>query len=81
VKSGDFIMPTPNEYRELAAECLERISSAREWYVMTALLELSVEFRRRAEKLDRAEQQRVPPRRICTIARGSAKQWRPLEIR
>jgi hypothetical protein len=26
---------------------------AREWYVKTALLELSVEFRRRAEKLDR----------------------------
>jgi hypothetical protein len=64
-------MPTPNEYRELAAECLERVSGASEWYVKTALLELSVEFRRRAEKLDLAEQQRVAARRICTTARGS----------
>jgi hypothetical protein len=64
-------MPTPNEYRELAAECLERVSGASEGYAKTALLELSVEFRRRAEKLDRAEQQRVAAGRICTMARGN----------
>jgi hypothetical protein len=67
---GDFTMPTPNEYQELAAECLERVRNASEWYVKAALLELSEEFRRRAEKLDRAGQQRMAERRICTIAHG-----------
>jgi hypothetical protein len=71
LKSGDFTMPTPSEYRELAAECLERTGGARQWYVKMALLGLSVEFRRRAEKLDGAGQQRIAERRICTIARGS----------
>jgi hypothetical protein len=64
-------MPTPSEYRELAAECLERIGGASQWYVKTALLGLSVEFRRRAEKLDGAGQQRIAEHRICTVARSS----------
>ena len=64
-------MPTPSEYRELAAECLERIGGVSQWYAKTALLGLSVEFRRRAEKLDSAGQQRIAEHRISTIARGS----------
>jgi hypothetical protein len=58
VESGDFAMPTPNDYREQAAECLELTNEANEWYVKKALLELAVEFRRRAEKLERANQVR-----------------------
>jgi hypothetical protein len=56
VESGDFAMPTPHDYREQAAECLELTNGTNEWYVKKALLELAVEFRRRAEKLERANQ-------------------------
>jgi hypothetical protein len=45
-------MPTSNEYRQRAAECVELMSEANEWYVNTALLELAAVFRIRAEKLE-----------------------------
>jgi hypothetical protein len=59
VESGDFAMPTPNDYRDQASKCLELTNEANEWYVKKALLELAVEFRRRAEKLERADQVRL----------------------
>ena len=52
VKSGEITMPTPNEYRQQASECLELMKEANEWYVRTALLELAVEFQKRAQKLE-----------------------------
>jgi len=48
-------MPTSNDYRQQADECVELMSEANEWYVNTALLELSAVFRKRAEKLERPE--------------------------
>ena len=45
-------MPTPYEYRQQADECLLRMKETNEWYVNTALLELAVEFQRRARKLE-----------------------------
>ena len=45
-------MPTPYEYRQQADECLLRMKETNEWYVKTALLELAVEFQRRARKLE-----------------------------
>ena len=48
-------MPTPNEYRQQASECLELMKEANEWYVRTALLELAVEFQKRAQKLERID--------------------------
>jgi hypothetical protein len=45
-------MPTSNEYRQRAAECVELMNEANEWYVNTALLELAAVFRIRAEKLE-----------------------------
>jgi len=49
---GDRAMPTPYEYRQQADECLLRMKATNEWYVNTALLELAVEFQRRARKLE-----------------------------
>ena len=48
-------MPTPNEYRQRARECLELTSGANEWCVNTALLKIAAEFRLRAEKLEQPE--------------------------
>jgi hypothetical protein len=45
-------MPTAYEYRQQADECLQRMKEASEWYVRTALLELALEFQKRARKLD-----------------------------
>jgi hypothetical protein len=45
-------MPTSQEYRQQADECLEIVNQAKEWYVRMALLQLAVEFERRADKLE-----------------------------
>ena len=45
-------MPTSNDYRQRADECVELMNEVNEWYVNTALLELAVVFRNRAEKLE-----------------------------
>jgi hypothetical protein len=43
-------MQTPYEYRQQADECLQRMKETSEWYVRTALLELALEFQRRARQ-------------------------------
>ena len=48
-------MPTSNDYRQRAAECVELMNEANEWYVNTALLELAAVFRIRAGKLEISE--------------------------
>jgi hypothetical protein len=48
-------MPTPQEYRQHAKECLELAKEAEEFYVKTALIELSREFKERAEKIAHEE--------------------------
>jgi len=45
-------MPTSQEYRQRADECLEIVNEAKEWYVRMALLQLAVEFKKRAEDLE-----------------------------
>ena len=47
-------MPTSQEYRERAQECLSLTKVPNEWYVNTALLKMAAEFRLRAEKLEQA---------------------------
>jgi hypothetical protein len=47
-------MPTPKEYRQQACECLELSDEASQWYLKTALLELAVEFLKRAKQLERS---------------------------
>ena len=49
-------MPTPTEYRLRADECLELTNKANQWYVKTALLQLAVEFQKRAERLERSNE-------------------------
>jgi hypothetical protein len=49
---GEIAMPTPKEYRLRAHECLELTNEADQWYVKTALLQLAVEFQKRAERLE-----------------------------
>jgi hypothetical protein len=46
-------MPTSQQYRQQADECLELIDKASEWYVRMALLQLAEEFKKRAEHLER----------------------------
>jgi hypothetical protein len=53
---GEIAMPTPNEYRLRAHECLELTSEADQWYVKTALLKLAAEFQKRAERLERSNE-------------------------
>jgi hypothetical protein len=60
-RSGEIAMPTPKEYRERADECLELMTEPNEWYVKTALLELALEFQKRAQKLDRSAATRGSP--------------------
>jgi hypothetical protein len=45
-------MPTSQEYRQQADECLEIVNEAKEWYVRMALLQLAAEFKKRAESLE-----------------------------
>jgi hypothetical protein len=55
---GEIAMPTPKEYRLRASECLELTNEADQWYVKTALLQLAVEFQKRAERLERPNEGR-----------------------
>jgi hypothetical protein len=55
-------MPTSKEYRQRAAECVELMSEANEWYVKTALLELAAVFRIRAERLGHVDKFDPVPR-------------------
>jgi hypothetical protein len=48
-------MPTPKEYRQQACECLELSDETNQWYVKTALLQLAVEFLKRAARLERSQ--------------------------
>ena len=48
-------MPTPQEYRLRAYECLALMKEPNEWYVRKALLELAQEFRMRAEKIEHTQ--------------------------
>jgi hypothetical protein len=48
-------MPTPKEYRQQACECLELSDETNQWYVKTALLQLAVEFLKRAKQLERSQ--------------------------
>jgi predicted adenine nucleotide alpha hydrolase (AANH) superfamily ATPase len=50
-------MPSSKEYRLRAIECLELLNEPNEWYVSAALLELAQEFRKRAEKIERTDEQ------------------------
>jgi hypothetical protein len=45
-------MPTSQEYRHQADQCLEIVNDAKEWYVRVALLQLAAEFKKRAENLE-----------------------------
>jgi hypothetical protein len=53
--SGEITMPTPKEYRQQACECLELSDKAGQWYLKTALLQLAVEFLKRAKQLERSQ--------------------------
>ena len=53
---GEIAMPTPTEYRLRADECLELTIKTTQWYVKTALLQLAVEFQKRAERLERSNE-------------------------
>jgi hypothetical protein len=53
--SGEITMPTPKEYRQQACECLELSDKASQWYLKTALLQLAVEFLKRAKQLERSQ--------------------------
>jgi hypothetical protein len=55
---GEIAMPTPKEYRLRAHECLELTNETHQWYVTTALLQLAVEFQKRAERLERSNEGR-----------------------
>jgi hypothetical protein len=55
---GEIAMPTPKEYRLRAHECLELTNETHQWYVKTALLQLAVEFQKRAERLERSNEVR-----------------------
>jgi hypothetical protein len=52
---GEITMPTPKEYRQQACECLELSDETNQWYVKTALLQLAVEFLKRAARLERSQ--------------------------
>jgi hypothetical protein len=45
-------MPTSKEYRQYAKECLELATHAEEFYVKITLVELAVEFKAQAEKIE-----------------------------
>jgi hypothetical protein len=49
-------MPTPKEYRQQAYECLELSDETSQWYVKAALLQLAVEFLKRAKGLERSNE-------------------------
>jgi hypothetical protein len=51
---GEITMPTPKEYRQQACECLELSDETNQWYVKTALLQLALEFLKRAATLERS---------------------------
>ena len=46
-------MPTAKEYRQQAKECLELAKAAKDLYVKEAMAELSEEFSKTAELLER----------------------------
>jgi hypothetical protein len=46
-------MPTPQEYRQQAHECLELAKAATESYAIQAMTELAREFNQAAEQLER----------------------------
>jgi hypothetical protein len=45
-------MPTSQQYRQQADECLKLVDEANEWYIRMALLQLAAEFKKRAENLE-----------------------------
>jgi hypothetical protein len=45
-------MPTPQEYRQQAEECLELAGQTKEYYVKTSLIEMAADFNEIAEKLE-----------------------------
>jgi hypothetical protein len=48
-------MPTPKEHRQQACECLELSDEVSQGYLKTALLELAVEFLKKAKQLERSQ--------------------------
>ena len=52
-------MPTSQEYRERAQECLSLTKVPNEWYVNTALMKMAIEFRKRAERLEYGERHEI----------------------
>jgi hypothetical protein len=59
-------MPTPRECRRNAETCLKLARETNEIYARAALAELAIEFRKRANQLDK--QSRRPPA-------SPARQW------
>jgi hypothetical protein len=60
-------MPTSQEYRQQADECLEIVNEAKEWYVRMALLQLAVEFKIKSRELGAARgcpKQALPRREL-----------------
>ena len=45
-------MPTPQEYRQQAKECLELARETNKLYAQTALIEMAADFNETAEKLE-----------------------------
>jgi hypothetical protein len=45
-------MPTPQEYRQQAEECLELARQTKEYSVKAALIEMAADFNEIAEKLE-----------------------------
>ena len=50
-------MPTSQEYRQQAKECLELARQAKEFYAKKALIEMASDFKEIAEKLEHRRKQ------------------------
>lgn len=66
-------MPTPQEYRKNAEDCLRLAHETGELYARMALIELATEFRVMAEHLEREEKRRKTDRikqRVASLLRS-----------
>ena len=66
------VMPTPNEFRKNAEDCLKLAREAPEMYARMALIEMATEFRVMAEHLERAATRRTADgirRRVASVRR------------
>jgi hypothetical protein len=65
-------MPTPNEFRKNAEDCLKLARETAEIYARMALIEMATEFRVMAEHLERVETRRTADRvrrRVASLRR------------